>query len=612
MANGNLILKWNQKTKYNNVESFLRKLVGGRWSVLKQNKRIVYPESKALRRPAASLCMRRPAAGASPQLPQEETTVVSMEADDASPKFAESVVVRSVLQHMFASVGLSTDAVDRRFELKFSRENQVLGEGSFAAVRGGRCRQSGKQVAIKRLKSAAAPAKRFADIAQEAEILERLVGHSRIVQILDAFHCDAYSELVFEHFGVSLRDRLASEPVMQHRTRKIVSFQIGEGLAFIHSLKIVHSDLKPANILVQDEHVRLCDFGNSFLDVPGARVRVSTEEVARSGIAEVTLWYRSPEILLGDVAYGSPADIWSWGLIHQEMAHGRPVAKGDCQWGQLLRIFQLTGTPTEACWPGVAQLAAASNLQGGLGSFPSWPLSPCRSLLDRMLILDPAQRITAMSAVLHKDLQVASVLQFYGRSSLSILPASLLQGRLASEELAALRTACDMFFAANEQDHVIKDDGQGLELPARFNDRISQMHRQGQNFKLQAPPALIAFRRHLVETNKTFFKNLREATIGMTYKHGEREYTVFDESVDDSVLALATLKKFPQGVQNGCGMHVDGGISLVFAAISLEGERELKIETVEQDGTAGETLRVHCPPGHWYVSSPACFWHEVS
>jgi serine/threonine protein kinase len=96
---------------------------------------------------------------------------------------------------------------------------------------------------------------------------------------------------------------------MQHRTRKIVSFQIGEGLAFIHSLKIVHSDLKPANILVQDEHVRLCDFGNSFLDVPGARVRVSTEEVARSGIAEVTLWYRSPEILLGDVTYGSPADI---------------------------------------------------------------------------------------------------------------------------------------------------------------------------------------------------------------------------------------------------------------------------------------------------------------
>ncbi len=183
MANGNLILKWNQKTKYNNVESFLRKLVGGRWNVLKRNKRIVYPESKALRRPAASLCMRRPAAGASPQLPQEETTVVSMEADDASPKFAESVgrrwgvlkqnkreskalrrpaaslcmrrpaagaslqlpqeettvvsmeaddaspkfaesvVVRSVLQHMFASLGLSTDAVARRFELKFSREN---------------------------------------------------------------------------------------------------------------------------------------------------------------------------------------------------------------------------------------------------------------------------------------------------------------------------------------------------------------------------------------------------------------------------------------------------------------------------------------------------------
>ena len=70
----------------------------------------------------------------------------------------------------------------------------------------------------------------------------------------------------------------------------------------------------------------------------------------------ITLWYRPPEVLLGIENYTTKVDSWSIGCIMAEMLIGKPFFFGDCEIGQLFKIFQIMGTPTEETWPGVSKL----------------------------------------------------------------------------------------------------------------------------------------------------------------------------------------------------------------------------------------------------------------
>lgn len=70
----------------------------------------------------------------------------------------------------------------------------------------------------------------------------------------------------------------------------------------------------------------------------------------------VTLWYRAPEILLGDQLYSTPVDVWSIGCIFAEMVTSKPLFPGDSEIDELFRIFRTLGTPDENVWPGVSEL----------------------------------------------------------------------------------------------------------------------------------------------------------------------------------------------------------------------------------------------------------------
>ena len=165
----------------------------------------------------------------------------------------------------------------------------------------------------------------------------------------------------------------------------------------------MHRDLKPSNLLIgEDERtIKIADFGlaRSF----GLPLKSYTHEV-------VTLWYRAPEILLGQKVYSTAVDVWSLGCIFYEIAHRKPLFYGESEIGQLFKIFKVLGTPCESNWQGSDELPEMKI------SFPKWHVNGneklkelCDSnfppeavdLLTQMMHLEPSKRITVKAAMEH-------------------------------------------------------------------------------------------------------------------------------------------------------------------------------------------------------------------
>lgn len=121
----------------------------------------------------------------------------------------------------------------------------------------------------------------------------------------------------------------------------------------------------------------------------------------------VTLWYRSPEVLLGQ-SYGTSVDIWSCGCIIAEMFKLEPLFCGSSEGDQLNRIFEVIGTPSLEEWPKQVSLEWSSFSIHEPKSFSSLLPSICQAgtdLLKSMLTFDPKTRISAQQALSHPFFQ---------------------------------------------------------------------------------------------------------------------------------------------------------------------------------------------------------------
>nr|CDJ95189.1 Serine threonine protein kinase-related domain containing protein [Haemonchus contortus] len=157
--------------------------------------------------------------------------------------------------------------------------------------------------------------------------------------------------------------------------------------------------MKPQNLLVDEKGViKVADFGLSrSINIP---VRIYTHEI-------VTLWYRSPEILLGAQRYAAAVDVWAIGCILAEIVLKTSLFKSDSEIDQLFQIFRLLGTPTERQWHGVMKMPEFKT------RFPKWTknqleekLKPyCDAnlihLIQAMLKYDPSLRISMKGALNH-------------------------------------------------------------------------------------------------------------------------------------------------------------------------------------------------------------------
>ncbi|XP_055379368.1 cyclin-dependent kinase 2 isoform X1 [Condylostylus longicornis] len=274
---------------------------------------------------------------------------------------------------------------------------EKIGEGTYGIVYKAKDKKTGKDVALKKIRLKGESEGVPSTAIREISLLKDL-KHNCIVQLLDIVIADSNLYMVFEYLNMDLKKLMdKKKEILVPELVKSYMYQLLDALCFCHTNRILHRDLKPQNLLVDNAgHIKLADFGLArCFNVP---MRAYTHEV-------VTLWYRSPEILLGTKFYATGVDIWSLGCIFSEMVTKRPLFPGDSEIDQLYRIFRTLGTPDESTWPGVTQLADYTS------RFPKWcsinlpndfDSQEGLDLLKQMIVYDPNARITAKNAMLHR------------------------------------------------------------------------------------------------------------------------------------------------------------------------------------------------------------------
>ncbi|XP_059822520.1 calcium/calmodulin-dependent protein kinase type II subunit beta isoform X12 [Hypanus sabinus] len=261
---------------------------------------------------------------------------------------------------------------------RFTDEYQIheeLGKGAFSTVR--RCIKlsTGQEYAAKMINTKKLPARDHQKLEREARIC-RLLKHSNIVRLHDSISEEGYHYLVFDLVtGGELFEDIVAREYYSEADASHCIHQILDSVNHIHQHDIVHRDLKPENLLLASKckgaAVKLADFGLA--------IEVQGEQQAWFGFAG-TPGYLSPEVLRKE-AYGKPVDIWACGVILYILLVGYPPFWDEDQH----KLYQ--------------------QIKAGAYDFPSpeWDtVTPeAKNLINQMLTINPAKRITATEALKH-------------------------------------------------------------------------------------------------------------------------------------------------------------------------------------------------------------------
>ena len=283
---------------------------------------------------------------------------------------------------------------------------QKCGEGAYGKVYLATDLKNNASVAIKKIKLGSVEEGVPISSIREMSLLKEL-NHRNVVKLMDVIHLENKIVLVFEYVNQDLKKLLKGYQGQGLETKlyKSLLYQFIKGIYYVHKLKILHRDLKSENLLVSNEGIlKIADFGlaRGF----GLPIKQFRNDV-------VSLWYRAPDILLGNENYSTSVDMWSVGCIFAEMVNGSIFFQAYSEKDQIKKIFSMLGTPNVKDVPVYETFSGwKEETWENYKPVPWKELVPRLDangidLLKKLLCYDPEKRISAADALEHpffKDL----------------------------------------------------------------------------------------------------------------------------------------------------------------------------------------------------------------
>ncbi|XP_058848107.1 MAPK/MAK/MRK overlapping kinase-like isoform X1 [Acipenser ruthenus] len=291
-----------------------------------------------------------------------------------------------------------------------NREYRIIGkigEGTFSEVVKAQSLQDGGYYACKKMKQRFESTEQVNNL-REIQAMRRLSPHPNILQLHEVLHdrktgslsliCELMEMNVYE----LIRGR--RDPLPENKIKSYM-YQLCKSLDHMHRNGIFHRDVKPENILIRRDVLKLADFGScrSVYSKPPYTEYISTR------------WYRAPECLLTDGHYSYKMDMWSAGCVFFEIVSLNPLFPGSNELDQISRIHDVLGTPDGAVLRKFKQSRAMRfdfppKKGSGISRLIPRSSSESLSLMYEMLQYEPEERTSSKAALQHpyfKELRVA-------------------------------------------------------------------------------------------------------------------------------------------------------------------------------------------------------------
>uniref|UniRef100_A0A9J8C890 mitogen-activated protein kinase n=1 Tax=Cyprinus carpio carpio TaxID=630221 RepID=A0A9J8C890_CYPCA len=281
------------------------------------------------------------------------------------------------------------------------RTIRKIGEGTFSEVMKVQSLRDGKHYACKTMKQPIESDKDTGTLSLICELMEMNIYEF----IKGTVRCVCCVEVLHTEVNVSCVPPPGRQCPLAESKVKHYMFQLCRSLDHMHSHGIFHRDVKPENILIKNDVLKLADFGScrSIFSRPPHTEYISTR------------WYRAPECLLTDGHYSQKMDVWSAGCVFFEILSLSPLFPGRNELDQVNKIHDVLGTPDITLLQKFKQSRAMRfDFPPRKGCGISHLIPQCSaaalSLLHLMLTYDPEERISARAALQHpcfRDLRMS-------------------------------------------------------------------------------------------------------------------------------------------------------------------------------------------------------------